>query len=113
MSKNQQKDEFFENREDDSAWGTPIRASKKKKNLSAMVSIRFSTEEFETIQLAATAQNVTISAYIREAVLEKSISNLPAFQLKTGSSNSAPLTGTYSAANSNFKHQIDFKYKVS
>lgn len=113
MSKKQDPDEFFEARDEDAEWGAPIRVPKKKKNLSAMVSIRFSNEEFELIQKVAASQNLTISAYVRSAVLEKSKSGLPSAQSKTGSSISIPLSGTFSASSTNPANQVNYKYKVS
>jgi len=122
MSTNQPKDEFFENRNDDSEWGAPIRVSKKKKTLSAMVSIRFSSEEFEIIQNAASNLSMTISAYVREAVIDKTRATGFATQLKTGTGMRAPWAGTFSsslinienpAARANLKNQIDLNFKVS
>lgn len=113
MAKDMTSNSEVESVDNDSDWGAPIRVPRKKKNLSAMVSIRFSSEEYAAIQKAATLNNQTVSAYVREAVIDKS-NSIPASQpIKTGSNLSAPLTGTFSSSSPNGRAQIDFKFKVS
>lgn len=64
---------YQEHRDDPDEWGEPVEPRPRKRRLDAMLSVRLSPEEADLVRRAAASEGETVSDYIRNALLQRTM----------------------------------------